>query len=431
MIEKRGTRLKNPLSFTLSVWIFILSASPLLRAETPKSLNEVFSAALSHSEVVAIQNELALQTQERYRQARGGILPQLNFNASHYRQEEVPSTLGRNISPSSQSTARFTVTQPLFRGFREFAVLRQTKKLTEAQLQQRAQALLLLYQEIAQNYVTILSLEQDLRNIKSELELYESNIQEIRKRVTIGRSRLNESLTLQAAQSQLQAEQEVLRGQLAAARETLAYLTGLEPTALLKPLDSNLAQKASLESYLASLENRPDIKASSLLSEAAEENIAIQKGAHLPSLDLTGNYYLKRAGVNADSNWDATLGLSIPIFAGGVLQSRVREAASQSKVADLQTAQARRLAEREVRSLYEQLKADQAQLESLSRSQALVEKNYQQTKRDYGLGLTNNLDVLQALQSYRANRRTFDRAGNNVQLDLIQLQIASGQRILQ
>ncbi|MBC7691953.1 MAG: TolC family protein [Methylotenera sp.] len=406
------------------------SAAANVTADT-KSLDEVFAAAVQHSEIAQIQGELETQTLERYKQARGSIFPSLNLNASYFRQEDVNSVISRNVSPSSQTNVRLTAQQPLFRGFREFAFLRQSRKLSEAQEQLKQQALLQLYQEVAQNYLTILSVEQDLKNIRSELDLYEDNIKELNRRVKIGRSRLNDSLTLQSAEAQLLANQDLVRGQLKSARQALTYLTSFDENTLLKPLDLTISSKQSVEKYLSTLENRPDIKAGVLQTEAADEAVTGARGAHLPSADLTANYYLKHSGVSAASDWDATLGLTLPIFAGGTIQSQVRTAISQRRVAELQTASNRRLAERDVRVFHEQLMADEAQVESLDRTQSLFERNYLQTRKDYGLGLTTNIDVLNSLQSYRLSRRTLDRARVNVQLDLIQLEIVSGKRSAQ
>src|SRR3954469_24485024 len=91
----------------------------------PVDLAESFVAALARSETVASQNEAIIQQEELYAQAKGGLLPSISAVASYLVQEKPANSVGSTISPSTHPLARLTATQPLFRGFREFAGLRQ------------------------------------------------------------------------------------------------------------------------------------------------------------------------------------------------------------------------------------------------------------------------------------------------------------------
>ena len=393
------------------------------------TLDEYFAAALKRSEVVATQAELIRQAEERYTQANSALRPTVNGVASYTRQDPIPAgELSTSTSPNRQTLAKLTATQPLFRGFRDFAALRQTQALLGAQNQDYLGARTQLFKDVTQNFYTVLSIEQDLKNLDEEINQNLDREKELNSRVRIGRSRIGEVLSVQSTISTLRAQVEQLQGQLGTAREAFAFLSGLAPTTLLRDTEDLPANLEPLDEYLARLELRPDVKASQQRLSAAQENTTVARGAHLPSLDLNANRYLERTGNLKDSNWDVGIALTVPIYAGGLLQSRVSEAVSQSTQAELSASQVRRQAEQEIRSVYQSVVFDRSQLDALEKATDSARKNYEAQRRDYRLGLVTNLDVLQALTEFQQNQRALDRARFTTKLDYLTLQAAAVRR---
>lgn len=408
-----------------------IACASLPAAGQSLTLDEYFDAALKRSEVVASQAELIRQAEERYHQARAATLPALDGVASHLRQESVTPRAGVSAAANRQSAARLMVTQPIFRGFREFAALRQSQALIGAQHQDYGHARVQLFKDVAQNFYDVLTLEQELRNVEAQIDQTLQREQELRNRVRIGRSRTTEVLTVQSSINTLRAEAEQLRRQIQVAREAFAFLSGLDPATPLLDALSLPARVEPLPEYLGRLELRPDIKASRQRVVAAEENIAIARGARLPSVDLTGNYYLERSGGTLeDVNWDVQVALTVPLYTGGAIQSQVREAVSQRTQAELAASQVTRLAEQEIRAAYQSVALDQAQLNALERATDSARQNYEALTREYRLGLVTNLDVLQALTAYQENQRALDRVRYATKLDYLRLQAAAVRRPL-
>jgi outer membrane protein len=404
---------------------FALSAAAASPPSRTITLTEAFQASLKRSEVIADQSELIEQAEERHSQAIGSVLPTVNFNAS-YTVQDAPER-ATSLSPTTQPLVRLTGTQPLFRGFREFAALRQTGVLTEAQREQRKAAEIQLFSDVASAFYGLAAAEQDLENLTTELGLYDKRIAELRGRQRIGRSRISEVLTFESTESSLKADIAQAEGQLASSRETLAFLTGLPPETRVAADIKRMPSADPLPSYLGRLESRPDLRAARLRSESADEAIAIAKGAHLPSVDASGNYYFKRSGVNEGSRWDAQLGLTFPIFAGGVIQSQVRVAASQARQSELALERARRAAEQEIRTLHQSFEASLTQVQALERSADVAGRSWNEQQREYRLGLVTNIDVLQALTSYEISLRSLDRARAQAKLSYARLEAAVGQ----
>jgi outer membrane protein TolC len=401
----------------------------LAHAAEALTLDEYFSAALKRSEVVATQGELIRQAEEHHTQANSALRPTVNGVASYTRQDPIPAgDLSNSTSPNRQSLAKLTATQPLFRGFREFAALRQTKALLGAQDQDYRNARAQLFKDVVQNFYTVLSIEQDLKNIGEEINQNIDREKELKDRVRIGRSRIGEVLTVQSTISTLRAQVEQLQGQLSAAREAFAFLSGLAPATLLRDTEDLPANLEPLDDYLARLERRPDVKASQQRLSAAQENTTVARGANLPSLDLNANRYLERTGNLKDSTWDVGIALTVPIYAGGLLQSRVSEAVSLRTQAELSASQVSRQAEQEIRSVYQSVVFDRSQLDALEKATESARKNYETQRRDYRLGLVTNLDVLQALTAFQQNQLALDRARYTMKLDYLKLQAAAVRR---
>jgi outer membrane protein len=415
---------------TVALPLCLLVAVQTGNAAGELTLDDYYSAALQRSEVVASQSESIHQAEERYQQATSSLLPTVNGVASYLWQEPLPTATPSTSTSllSHQPLAKLTATQPLFRGFREFAALRQTRALVGAQNEDYQQARVQLFKDVAQNFYSVLSIEQDLKNVDEEIRQNLEREKEIQDRVRIGRSRSSELLTVQATVSTLRAQVEQLQGQLRVAREAFVFLSGLESTTALQDSESMPAEKESLEAALYRLPLRPDIRASQKRLTAAQEGVAVARGAHLPSIDLNGNYYLDRPGVLKDVDWDVQVALTIPIYAGGLLQSKTREAVSQRSQVELSVSQLARQAEQEIRSLHQGLQFDQSQLEALEKATEAARKNYEAQRHDYRLGLVTNLDVLQALTAYQENQRALDRARYNTKLDFARLQAATALR---
>lgn len=392
------------------------------------TLEDYFTAALQRSESTEIQLEQVHQAEENYKQADSALLPTINGVASITRQDPLPP--GSPSSPSNldqQNLSRITLSQPLFRGMREYAALRQTSNLLSAQKQDYHYAEMLLYRDVLQNFYNILILEGDIANYREEIRLNQERENEIRERVRIGRSRESELLNLQSTISTLLATVRQLRGQLSVAREALDFLSGLDANTPLRDVTRIPDKLPPLQRFLASIENRADVNAAKQRLLAATEGQAIARGEHYPSLDLNANYYLERPGYLNGSRWDVQLQLTVPLYAGGSVQSKVRQANSQHRQAELQQSQVVRQAEQEIRSNYQNLTLTLAQEQALKDATIAAKKSYAAQQHEYGLGLVSNLEVIQALTAYQKNQRAQTRARINARRTYRQLLASAAQ----
>lgn len=417
----------------MRTWVFIIlvMSVPTLALSAPTSLDQAFHAALERDESVRQSDEQVVQASARLARVRGGLFPDLSFSAYHLMQPEPDDPIAREFSPPQQTTLTFTARQAIFRGFREFAGMSQQGQLVAAREEGRKLRIQELYERVAVSYFNVLSLEQDLKNLSEQVEIYSERVGDLRARTRRGESSSTELLSSQSTANSLQAEQRLVQGQLQVARETFRSLTGLSKDSelvdpALIPRDGK-TRVETLDRYLSRIEKRPDIQAAIAELNASDDGILIARGAHFPTIDAVGNYYVRRPGFFKDINWDVSIQVQVPLFAGGSTQAQVREAASRNRESDLELARVRRLAEDEIRGLHESLRARIEHLTLLRQAAALSGENAQVSRREFKRGLVRSIDVQLALSEYRVARRALDQAHFAAQLDLLRLEIASGK----
>lgn len=392
------------------------------------SLEEAVQSTLQKNEAVGQSREQLRQSRELVSQAKGSILPTVSLNGTYLIQPKPTDPLVAQFFPEHQKTASVSLTQPLFRGFREFAGLRRQDNYYEAQKQIHIAQMIQLYQDVAQSYMDVLALEQDIRNIEAQQKIYQTRVRDLQGRARRGESSSTEALTAQSTAAALDAEYQIQNSKLIAARENFSLLTGLPlNTALNELTDADKVEALKpLEAYLSRVEERPDVKQQKQQAEAADEDVSIARGAHWPTADVTGNYYFVRPeGLAEDIRWDVQFRVSFPIFEGGVRQSQVRAASSKKGEMNLALNQARRKAQAEIKSLYESIRMRTDQLKFLKLSSELAEKNYQFLLRDSRRGLVRSIDVQLGLTEYRFAKRTYDQARFASRLEKIRLDLAA------
>lgn len=416
----------------LGAFLFVFFSSASLHAKDlktdPKTLKEAYLAALKMSETVAFQKETLNQADEIDTQAKGSLAPTVSGTGVFLTQPTPNSQTANTLYPSSQSTIKFTADQPIFRGLRDFAALRQKKHLLGAQYFALLNAAKQLFYDLSTAYYNVLGYSEDEKNYKLEIEVNQKRLKELEQFFKIGRAQETDVLTFKANIASLEAQLETTHGQLESAKEVLAYLTGWNRDTSLKDDEEIGTSIADVSDYLSKIENRPDVQTAIANVKAYDEGVPISWGQHLPSLDVIGDYYVTRPGALSEVNWDVQLSISLPIFQGGVIQSQVRQARSVARQYGLQLSQTRRLAEQEVRQFYDNLYFDRNKMKKLDELVQISKKNYETEIQYYRNGLVTNLDVLQSITTYQDAQRQLDRARYTVRMDQTKLEAAVGQR---
>ncbi len=410
------------------ILLFLVSG---LHADMTRTLREAFDAALERSaavqtENILVQKELLEQANEAERQSVAALLPSITASGVFLTQPAPSSTLGSSVYPRNQNTIKITGSQPLFRGLREFAALRQKKLMTDVQKQTFVTAARQLYYDVATAFYNVLGNQSDVMNYRLEIQESKERLKELERFFAIGRAQETDVLTYESTIASTEVLLAASEAQLEVAREVLYAFTGWAVQTIHEPeFELRLKERAY---YLGRVNDRDDVQVATSNYKSNLENRPIAWGQHLPSVDLVGNFYALRPGTLHDVHWDASVQVTMPLYQGGSIDSQVRQAESQGRVYSLLLNQARTTAEQEIATFFDIATGDMNQLTKLAGLTIIARKNYDTEARYFRHGLVTNLDVLQARTTFTDARRQWDRMKTTAFLDHAKLEAAVGDR---
>jgi outer membrane protein len=390
------------------------------------SLKEAFDSARKNMENLKRAEAVKGGAGERLTRARGTMLPTLAGvgNDTRIDQPAVRAGATSAFTLTHQYSVGLRLTQPLFRGGALSAYQYAREDLLLADFQKHATELN-LYQLVIGSYYNLMISYFDAANLRELHRLSENRVKELRSRTSVGRSRKGE--LVQAEAQLMTAATQVKQGDinLIAAQRTFEYYTGMQAGEL-SPLSIMPKDPGALPNLLDKVKSRPDIQAAIQNVKLREKQVSIAKGAHLPSVDLVGNYYFDRTGILQTSKWDAGVQFTVPIFESGRTQSTVRETVENKKIAELDSQQTLRIAERDLMINYQNFVAMVSQIESMKDALKKAEEGYRLNLRDYSYGQATNLDVLQSLNLYIETKRSYDTLQAQAHMTYKNLEASTG-----
>jgi len=169
--------------------------------------------------------------------------------------------------------------------------------------------------------------------------------------------------------------------------------------------------------------------------EIANREIEKQGAGHYPTLDLVASHGRSSSGLNpslpALGGSDTTstvigLQLNIPIYAGGFVSSKEREAVAlrEKALADLENI--RRNAALGARQSYLGVSSGLAQVKALEQALVSSQSALDSNKLGYEVGVRVNMDVLNAQQQFYSTRRDLAKARIDTLTAQLNLKAATG-----
>lgn len=410
-------RTPRPFKRVIFVYFCCLASNPLtgnIASAACTDLSSVIRTGSEKSEAVKIENAAIDEAKARLDSARAGVMPSLALSGS--------ATQGEDL----QTGSKIVVAQPLYKGGREYALLRAANAQVEAGQARAAAANVKAARDLTILYFSTLGAQAEVAALNDLRSLSERRYSEIKSRVAIGRSRATDGLGAEAQVSSARAQLDAAKIQFESVRRSMDSATGLKVDSV---CDTPLLESpvADWQQVRVKVLSRPDMIAERIALDVAKESVNAARAGHLPNIDLSGNYYLKRSDSrSAGSNWDVTLSASLPIFSGGGVNAAVREAKSVEVQQSLRQQLAERMALDEARDLWERYVASQKQNALFDESAKKSDAYYRRVAQDERLGLATSLETLQALTSAIDARRTAVKARVQLGQTLHTLLLAMG-----
>ena len=397
------------------------------------TLQDCYELALKRSETVALRKEEIEIAEAQIFKATSEALGDVDFVITDQTQE-VPKTSGTDSSGiSSTFNARerreryFQINQPIFQGFKSIGALTGAGGLTAQRKEEWIRAKHLLYLDVVNAFHNLLLLEKDVKDIEEINKLFGDRVKDLTDRSKIGRSREGEVATAIARMKIHEADLEKSKGARNIARFTLEFLTG-ESLDGVEFVDDELPQQApdKVDDYLENAEYRPDVRASGNALKIAKRGILVAQSGFWPVISVEHTQYEKKDGFQSGMDWDFLFKIDIPLFRGGENVGKFKESVSQYKIAKKNKELTERKAELEIKQTYQEWLTSLKESSALSEAVKAVEKNYDLQKEDYSRSLVNNLDVLEALESWLSTSRDANRSFYNMKSNYWRFQVAIG-----
>jgi outer membrane protein TolC len=215
-----------------------------------------------------------------------------------------------------------------------------------------------------------------------------------------------------------------LRNDLTHTKITAKILTGIDNINL--KLSGELPDPVfNIDEAKSFVNKRWDVKTTEEQVEYSTARVISAYGEHLPSVYLDGAYILYQEKKPANTrDYYFSLGAEIPLFSGGIVLAKVREAESIKRQSELNLSKTRRLAEQDIIDAYQSWESSMKEAEAFKKALVSAEENYNIIKNEYRLNLVTILDVITSLKSLQSARDDYERTELQHRLNRIRLGIA-------
>ncbi|MDD0837346.1 TolC family outer membrane protein [Curvibacter sp. HBC61] len=341
--------------------------------------------------------------------------------------------------PYGQRQNGVSLSQPLYRPG-NLASYRQGEKLliqADAQLALAEQDLIV---RVSQAYFDVLAAQDTLVFVRAQKAAVQEQLASAKRNFEVGTATITDAREAQAREDLVISQEIAAQNEVRVKQLFLDQLVGRSDTKPL-PLQAQVTlptlPSERVESWVESAQEHPSVQLAQTALDVASLEIAKAEAGEKPTLDLTGSYGVAH---NIDGSsvaptsransriTQASVGLTlnIPLYAGGALQAKVREALSlhEKASADLETA--RRSTAQATRTAFYGVQSGTSQVKALQAAELSSQSALDANTLGYKVGVRINIDVLNSQSQLYQTKRDLALARYNVLLGGLKLRQANG-----
>lgn len=407
--------------FLVSVMLVVCASGA--RALT---LKEAFESAKKTTSLVANTKLDILKSEAEASSLRSSIKPTVELTSDNVFRDELlsSSSVASSFGEAHQHNAEISVSQTVFRKG-TLDGLKYANNLPKVARLGLRRAEINLYLSVAESFLRLASLRQEVLDLEEQSKLLNDRIKEIKERAKIGRSKKTDLLSAQSGLARISADMASLRSQLILAEQDLAKKTGLEDFLYLQD-EVDVAKLTPEPNWKDEVLKVANIRAAELNLEQLKLQVNTSKSDYWPTLDLTGNYYLERSGVLAESEWDVTLGASWEIYSGGETQSSVEIQKIELRKQEQTLSELKRNASIEFEARKREFQSRKKELIKLKEALRLAKSSYLEHRKEARSGLVSSLEVLRSLDDFLQIKRIYNQRSLEGKLSWVRLQALAG-----
>ncbi|MEO0816640.1 MAG: TolC family outer membrane protein [Pseudomonadota bacterium] len=395
-----------------------------------QSLDETLALAELGNPALDVTETDARIAREALEEARAQGRVNVTLSASAgYETTDTNRLFTQQVGNRTLGTAQLEASVPIYTGGRISAGVRAAEAgidAADARLDFQRQSI----------YLQAISAFLNVRAGRATVDIRENNVRLLEEQVEAAQARFRVGFITRTDVALAEARLAGARAGLASAEAQLEgfeadfeAVTGVAPGDL-GPLPPEPILPADFDVALATLlETNPQLAALREDVRAAEEAVDIQAAAGRPQLDIVGT-----AGGQQDFEddlYDSSVSAfargTIPLFQGGVVNSRVRSAKLRREQARLQVQAAERDLRAALATSWFGYIAAQRSIEASERQIEAAQIAFDGAKRELSVGTRTTLDVLDSEQDLLNARLTLVQAERDAQLAAYQVLQAVGE----
>jgi outer membrane protein len=333
--------------------------------------------------------------------------------------------------------------QNLFRWENWVALQRADSQVAQAEADYQA-AQQDLMARVAQRYFDVLASQDILDAQEGALASVSRQLEQAEQRYQVGLIAITDVQEARASHDSSAAAVIAAKRQVASAQEGLREITGELFDTLARPIEPlELANPdpVSEERWVdMALQQNLSLVSSRLAADIARENVSTARGGHYPSLDVVANGYKVTSNGSSTNNdgspygsqsldqTQRTIGLQLtfPLYSGGMVSSRMRQAVYQQRAAKERVERVARQTEHDARDSYLGVLSEISRVKALRRA---VESNataLAATESGYEAGTRTAVDVLESRRLWIQAQTDYSRSRYDYMIDMLKLQQSAG-----
>jgi outer membrane protein len=405
-----------------------LSLPPNIRAE---DLLGIYERALQNDPVIKQAEAKQSSAKETREQSLARFFPNLSVTGStarnwqHNRKKSLNS-----FFPNQEyweNSFSLDLIQPVFHWDHWVQLdqsdnqIAQVEALYQAELQN-------LMVRTTEAYFNVLAAQDNLQFTQSEKTAISKQLEQAQARFDAGIIPITDVYEAQAAFDQTAANELEAANNIDNQKEALREITGNDD-ALLNFLGENLPLKKpepeNLNKWNESAEaNNLNVIAAFNQMEVARKNIDIQRTGHLPQLDIVGSYGVtdngSRFGFRGDTQ-SIGVQLNMPLFEGGAVNSRTRQASFDFQAAKESLTAAKRSVKRQVSNNFRNVLTNISRIEALKAAVTSSASALEAAEAGFEVGIRTMIDVLNEQRNVYRAKRDLARARYDYLINTIKL----------
>ena len=284
----------------------------------------------------------------------------------------------------------------------------------------------------ANAYFNVLAAQDDLTFAISEKKTIARQLEQAQQRFEVGLIAITDVYEAQAGYDQSRSDVIAAENNVQNTKEALKEIIGPysgelsklgEILPLPEPVPNNIDEwnTTALNQNLQILVARNE-------SEIIQENIDIQRSGHYPTLDVVGSFGLNdiSGNLNARGNTESIgVQLNIPLFEGGAVNSRTREAEYQFTEAKENLIATQRAVTKEVKDSYRGVISAISQVGALKSAVKSGKSSLNATEAGFDVGTRIMVDVLSTTRNYTNAQSKYSKSRYAYILNGVRLKNAS------